>query len=239
MGNKKKEVSRKYDSYIFNSYESSILFPNPTVTVAGKEIPTSKKDPSVRRKELLKHLKVPLIDMCVQHAAELLRSGPGARVLIDVYAAFQPGKLVDAVVDACSDALSDIKSQKDKKDDEEGKLPFLFDYNADHSPIKRLLYFDAAAEQPLFAPKLYAILKTNLLEIVTQFRGSFVICALCTVPVIGSAVKEELKPHKDVIRKLIRDQNGEKKGDTEDGSEEKITITIKGYESLLEEINRK
>lgn len=47
-------------------------------------VPSSKKDPSVRRRELLGYLREPLREVCASHAAELMRSKyAGALVLLE------------------------------------------------------------------------------------------------------------------------------------------------------------
>lgn len=49
-----------------------------------KLVASSKKDPSVRRRELLGYLREPLREVCASHAAELMRSKfAGALVLLE------------------------------------------------------------------------------------------------------------------------------------------------------------
>ncbi|CAN0397022.1 unnamed protein product, partial [Scytosiphon promiscuus] len=47
-------------------------------------VPSSKKDASVRRRELLAYLREPLREACASHAGELMRSKfAGALVLLE------------------------------------------------------------------------------------------------------------------------------------------------------------
>jgi len=149
------EARRRY----FDPYEHSVLSPAvPTVEEDGTPVPTSKKDPELRRKELLQHLREPLIEMCGNHAEDMLRSRPGALIFKEVYAAFdRPASMVDAAVDACLSSLQQKATSSNEKGDiaaetngddgdngsEESELPLLEDRDG-HLAVKHLVLVDAS-----------------------------------------------------------------------------------------------
>jgi len=171
------------------------LFPNPTVLEDGHEVSTSKKDEEVRRKELIKYLKEPLIELCCQHTHELLRSLPGSVVLREVYAAFHPDELVQATVKVCTAAL-DEEPEQDSNQEEDLSL---FEDRVGHLAVKHLLFADAASEsEALFASAFLDALQNRLMEVASSNRGAFVVEALCKVPrlrkrVIAKLDKSKLK----------------------------------------------
>ena len=59
----------------------------------------SKKSPSARRAEHLMYLRRALINLCVQHTEELLRSRAGGNVLVEVVSTFLPSKVLQCVAD--------------------------------------------------------------------------------------------------------------------------------------------
>jgi pumilio family protein 6 len=163
----------------FDPYEHSVLFPDPTIEEDGKLVPTSKKDASVRRKENLQVLQEPLIQLCSKHARELLYSRSGAIVLREVYSAFCPDSLVQAVVHVVDDALLE---------DRQG-----------HFAVKSLLLVDVEKKDGSFATQLYAKLQGRLWEVSQSNRGAFVVAALASVPSVRKQVLVELK--KDMPQK--------------------------------------
>ena len=167
------EVSPK--SKVFDPYEQSVLTPNPTVEENGEDVPTSKKDATVRRKELVKHLREPLIDLCKRHTDELLISIPGSLVLREVHNAFKSKDVVSAIIGSCK--ISVRKSTETGDDDSQLSL---FEDIHGHRTIKNLILSDASADDSeLFSTELLSAFDSQLMDICTSNRGAFVVAALC------------------------------------------------------------
>lgn len=209
----KEEARQKY----LDPYERQLLEPNPIVIEDGKEVPTSKKNSETRRKELLQNLQKPLIDMCVRHADELIRSIEGSRVLKEVYAAFHPQELVDAMLDACAES-----------DGEDEEVLSLFEDPVGHLTIKNVILCDVDFETTkglpqnggLFAESFLKKFGSSLVDVGKTSRGAFVLAALLKVESIRDEVVKNLAKHQTKFRNLGR------------GSEKPTA----GYEALLREI---
>jgi pumilio family protein 6 len=158
-------------------YERSVLFPDPRVseegTGGGERVPTSRKDPEVRRAELLRPLLPPLVDLCARHPGELLRSPPGGRVVVQLYshlrrrqqlgggggggteeaAAAEAARirLVRSLVDACAASLLPAPSEDEGGPEGGGGggggIVSLFEDRCGHLAVKNLILVDAASRQ--------------------------------------------------------------------------------------------
>ena len=183
----------------FDPYEHSVLTPNPMIEEGGKEVPTSKKDDSQRRKELKKHLREPLIELCTQHTEELLRSWSGSRVLREVYTAFHPEELVGAVIKVCRDAL-------DNPDDGEGDN--LFEDFTGHLAVKNLFLEDSSekAQEAPFAEAFLDAFGSQLMDIAKSNRGAFVVAALCKVSSVRKKVAQNI--NSDKLKKHVKNDKG-------------------------------
>jgi pumilio family protein 6 len=205
---------------LFDPYEHSILFPNPTIVELSsdgqQEVATSKKEPHVRRKEILQYLKDPLVELCCRHTEELLRSIPGSHVLRDVYAALQPPALVDAILNVC-EATSQVT-------DEETSTSILDD-QVGHRVIKSLILADSKRKEEqqrlseeAFALRFYERFENQISKVaVTSSRCAFIVAALCKVSGLKVKVTKKLKLSE--IKKLSQE-----KGPTA------------GFKALLEEL---
>lgn len=185
------EERQKY----FDPYERQVLDPNPTILEDGKKVPTSKKNPETRRKELMNYLRKPLIEMCSMHADVLLRSLPGSRVLREVYFAFHPQEVVDAVVAVCVAELS--------TSGENGDALTLFEDPVGHLAVKHLLSCDAD-EKALFATAFYDKMQSRLMKVGSSNRGAFVLTALLKVESTRKKSLAELSSHKAELCKLAK-----------------------------------
>lgn len=185
------------DSYkkVLDPYEHSVLFPNPVIVENGQEAPTSRKDASVRRQELLQYLREPLIEMCCQHTATLLRSIPGSTVLKEVYKNLnRPPAVIDAVLGVCEAVLLGKKDNMTEEPDN-AKESWLFEDVTGHRALKNLILVDAdeksddnndgstttLSEQ--FSDRFSA---DQFMTIAGSNRGAFVIEALCKSVTGGS-----------------------------------------------------
>lgn len=170
---------------LFDPYESSFLFPNPTVQEDGKEVPTSRKEPEVRRKELLEFMKEHLIELCCKHAKELLYSLSGAAVLREVYSAFRTDSLVTAVIDICKD---DTK---------------IFDDKIAHHSIRNMLLTDVLADDSPLAEAFLDQLSEQLMIVARSSRGAFVLAALCKVAAVRKKAKKAINEHIEDVKLLM------------------------------------
>lgn len=198
---------------MLDPYEHSVLFPNPVIVEDGHEVPTSKKDPAIRRKELIKHLREPLVQMCSQHADKLLRSIPGSAVLREVYAAFKPVSVVEAILDLCDAALP-------RKGDDK---TCIFEDVTGHRALKNLILIDAAdsdkAQEGSFATLFFARFENKLMEVADSNRGAFVVGALFKVTSLRKNVAKKLNGTQ------LKKQQSKKEGPTA------------GLDALLKEIS--
>ena len=193
-------------------FECTVLKPNPTITEGGQEVPTSKKNPETRRKELVLYLQKPLIQMCVEHAAELIKSLPGARVLKEVYAAYRPQNLVEAVLDACKESLEQDSGA-------------IFEDRVGHHSLKNMILCDTAENrsqsEAAFATAFFQRFQKSLDAIGSSNRGAFVLTALFKVDSIRSSVHGEIKKVKKSLQRRKKDESK----------------TTAGFDALLKELN--
>jgi pumilio family protein 6 len=187
----------------FDPYELSVLFENPTVIDDGQEVLTSKKEPEIRRKELIKYLREPLIEMCAKSANELIRSRPGALVLREVYHSYRPISVVEAIVGTCQAALNQDSSKGDEKDVQNYRL---FEDRDGHLAVKNLLLADSAKEsEAKLASAFFETFQDRLMEIAQSNRGAFVITALCKVLAVRKGAISKLN---QAQLKKLADGNG-------------------------------
>jgi len=203
------EIRRRY----FDPAELKVLRPNPTVMEGGEEVPTSKKDFSVRREELLQFMKKVLTELCMHHANELLRSIPASNVLREVFRLFPSNDIALAVVEAC------VKSMEMNDDGNEGEdsCTSLFEHQIGHLALKHLILDEAQNEsggenEAILAKAMLEKFKGNLMKIASSNRGAFVLTALAKVRCTKQVVLAELKSDKT-------DFLGRMKGDGKAGYE--------------------
>ena len=206
---------------LFDPYEHSVLFPNPVVSEDGKTaaVPTSKKDATVRRQELLQHLREPLHQLCRQHADVLLRSIPGSAVLKHVYAeagrsaAVNDVGLVEAILDVCEADLVRMSSSVDDDDGDKSQTAPIFEDITGHRALKNLILLDAAAlgsgdddQGECFASQFLSRLESRLMTVADSNRGAFVVASLCQVPGLRERVAKAIE--KSQIKKRSQKKEG-------------------------------
>jgi pumilio family protein 6 len=201
------------NKYFDPSYEQAILEEQPMVKENGELVPTSKKDPNARRLELLQYLNQGLIELCTNHAEELLESLPGSRVLKEVYSTIAPQEVVDATIQVC------VASFDEKTDEEDASLS-LFEDPVSHRSIKNLILSDEKNEKPLFAQAFVEQLGDRLMDISASNRGAFVVAALFKIPSVKPKALAKLKSGVKKLKELSK-----QKGATA------------GYDALLKEIS--
>lgn len=187
----------------FDPYERSILEPVPEI----KGVCTYKKEPSVRREELLKHIQQHLVDMCIANTDDLINSVPGARVLKEVYSNLGTQELVDAIMEICKSDVNKEKSDEDLS---------VFEDPVRHRAIKNLIICDSTRDDPIFSKAFFDQLKGDLMKIAGSNRGAFIVAALFKV--------KSLKP---ALVKVLKSQHRSKKGKANNA----------GYEALLKELS--
>ena len=241
----------------FDPYERSILFPEkvPTITEGGQEIPTSKKDPELRRNELLKYVQKGLVELCSNptDVQQLVQSLPGSRVLKEVYTnVMMPSSsddntdddsdgepIVKALMKVCSNALDgnddddDDDEEQGSDDDDEQKFS-LFEDPIGHLVIKNIILVDAANDsdddKTTFSKEFVKQLGGRLLDVAKSNRGAFVVSSLLKVPSVRRDVLAKLGPKTSDGKKLKKlFQSKKKKGDSEQPTA--------GYEALLKELS--
>jgi len=188
---KDEERRKKY----FDPSELEILKPNPTVLENGEQIPTSKKNASTRRVELLRYMKNLLVELCTLHADELLFSRPGSKILREVFETFPSKELSESIIDVC----------KRKNTNKDSKELSIFEHPVAHLAIKNLILADAAREGDVkFSSTFFDTYGGSLMDVASSNRGAFVVAALATVKEIQDEVRSELLPNKRSIKKLAR-----------------------------------
>lgn len=142
----------------------------------GRETLTSKKDPALRRSQVLDYIKESLVQVCAENARELLLSRSGAIVLRHVYSALgKPTSLVESITKACQDDQTNM-----------------FEDPLGHLALKHLLLADSEAKTKPFADGFAEAFESDLKNIGKTNRGAFVLVALCKAGRKGK-VKEKLK----------------------------------------------
>lgn len=198
---------------LFDPYELSIMDPHPMVTEGGKEIPTSRKDPEIRKEELMQHLRKPLIEICTENTKELLFSLPGSALVREIYNSSHPEALVDAILDLC-------ESELNRKVDEDSML--LFEDRIAHLAVKNLILCDVEGGDPKknsLAKEFLNRFQDRLVDVAKSNRGAFILAALCKVPDARHDAVKYLKTKTAALEKL--------------SSKSKASA---GYEALLKEI---
>jgi len=191
------EDDEKRNKY-FDPYEQSILCVESFVTENGKKVPTSKKDPAVRRKELLQHMTKELNNLCITHSYGLLRSLPGARVVKEVYENNKNAELVESLVKNCEASLEG--NDKSDDDDDEGESFTLFEDPVGHRAVKNIFLCDASSEEPAFSKAFVDRLGDRLMDVAKSNRGAYVVAALLKVPTVKKQVQKQL--NKKELKKL-------------------------------------
>jgi pumilio family protein 6 len=198
----------------FDPYERSILEHVAMIKENGKEVSTSKKEAETRRKELLKYLQDPLVELCTEHAETLIFSIPGSRVLKEVYAVSLSEKLAKAVAGICKEAM------KLSKEDEDQKLAQLFDDPVGHRSIKNLVLHDAEIDNPVFTKALVGLPDEMLRDLMATNRGAFVLATMFKVEAVQDSMK---KLRKASFKKSVK-------------AMQKKSEVKAGYDALLKEL---
>jgi pumilio family protein 6 len=177
-------------SKYFDPYERSILEVEATVKENGKAVPTSKKEPALRRQELMKYLEPSLDEVCSSNTIELLKSLPGSRVIKEFYNRTGSETLAKAVVAAC---------EAEQNDDTN-----IFEDPVGHRTIKNLLLCDVERDEPVVSAALFEAFADRLGDIVKSNRGAFVVSALLQVPSLKEKVAKKLIPTKKQLKDLSK-----------------------------------
>jgi len=198
------------ESPLFNTYfhpfEIEILKP-VMIEVNGENVPTSKKDPEQRFKELSDFTRTGLYDLCTTHTKELMRSIPGSKVLAEFYCSFPSEELCLKITEACDE------------ESEEHKLS-IFEDVVGHRFVKNLLLMECDEAKGLkkrnyknvdgfsFASIFYSKFKGRLMLIASSSRGAFVVASLARIRVVKNAVKNELLNDIKPIKVKAKDTKG-------------------------------
>ena len=209
------EKKRKY----LDPLELEILKENPTIIENGTQIPTSKKNQNTRRLELLQFMKSDLVELCNNHADELLRTWPGSKILREVFETYPSKELAESIVNVCKNTSAE--------NDDGSKDLSIFEHPVAHLAIKHLVLADIDREKEcIFSNSLHNAYKGDLMNIASSNRGALILSAMAKVTQLQNDVNTELKSNLRGIRKLAR---GDKSGKKQTG----------GYKALLDVLESK
>lgn len=186
----------RWQKYL-DPYELEVLHRNPTIIEDGESAPTSKKEDETRMQELAVYMKELLVEVCVKHTEELMKSKPGSRVLMEVCESFAPEELFGAIVEACA----------------EGEVA-LWEDPVGHLALKQIFLLESKKEsdddEPSLARLFYSKFDKQLGDIASSNRGAFVLSALIKTSVKEDA-KKALSGHEKEIAKLAKGGKDKKK----------------------------
>ncbi|XP_078658455.1 pumilio homolog 3-like [Branchiostoma floridae x Branchiostoma belcheri] len=167
---------------------------------------TSKKDPAMRRQELLEFVSAPLLKFFSQHTKDLVFDKAQSQVALatleyaygDKTAAYEALSLL---------AAEDFMPQG--RDGEESEM-HLVEHPAGHLFLKRLLTWDktqreAGQTEGFFAPALLSHLEPGAMASWAKVnRGAFVIVSLLDtgIPEVVKRVQKELEPQKTMLKNI-------------------------------------
>uniref|UniRef100_A0A7S1B6F1 CPL domain-containing protein n=1 Tax=Corethron hystrix TaxID=216773 RepID=A0A7S1B6F1_9STRA len=191
--------------------DERVLLAPTMVLVEGKLVSTSRKDPAVRRTELLKHAQTPVATLCRSHARTMMMDRCGAAVLREAFMVLgEEDRLANDVVASVTTEV--------------------LEHETGHLTLKRMLAAEVKGEGngPKSLPLAEAMYKTygkKLLETIgASNRGAFVLSVLATAGTIGEKVQKE------IMKKKCMEKLKKKTGDAQNK---------KGYEALLAVLKQK
>lgn len=226
---KKSSPTARWTKY-FDPYELAVLHRNPTVQENEQPVATSKKEDNTRRRELAVYLKELLVEVCVKHTEQLMRSKPGSRVLMEVCACYPSAELFAAIIEVCAQSQSNDAMEEDG---DSAELPILEDA-VGHLTLKHLFLSEAEEkasdgdddDEPSLARLFYSKFETTLGEIASTNRGAFVVSALIQNPSVREEIKKALKSHTEKLATLAQGSEG--------GKNKKGAKPLAGCKVLLE-----
>jgi len=164
-----------------------------------QQVPTSKKNPEVRRKELLDSILPPLTKVCEDHSHELATDVTGHDILIETYRAADESnraKLRTALLSWVNFDPSQVPSEKEKMERKyhpmEEKPTIKHDIANDlyaHKVLRAWINTDNE-----FSTQLLNKMKSNITEYATLNKASSVLIELLKKQETASEVQQLLKP---------------------------------------------
>ena len=149
-----------------------------------------KKEPEVRRSELLKGLQVPLEQVCSSDTMNLLKSATGAPVVVETLREWNNAALKEGLIEAIVEG-----SKSDK----------IFEHPIAHKSIRRLVDVDG------FGSPLLDEIKDQIGEWAKSNRGSFgLLSILKKCPETTEKVREGLTNVMDALEEASKEQAGTK-----------------------------
>jgi hypothetical protein len=195
-------LSDPMELYLDPDEKADALDPVLLPSDSGELVPTSKKDPLVRRDELSTYLRPHLISLCCSHPWQLMTSKfAGSRVLLEVMKHCVGGedgeRIMEAVVEA---AVS--------------RGPASVEDASAHLVLKQILKWEAEQQaatgsssggRPWLADKLYSRVQGKLSQWAASNRGAFVVAALREVPSVGPQADGELMDAAENLSRLAEE----------------------------------
>jgi len=225
-------------SRYFDPSELRILRSGIVVKVGGEEVPTSKKNPRVRREELLQFLKGLLSELCLGHTEELLRSMSGSKVLREVCREMPSSKLSTRIAEIAFDSVGnaeaeggDVDMENEQKGEKDARMLSIFEDQVGHIVMKHLLVDEIAASScgddservAHLAIALQSKFKGALMKIASSNRGAFVLSTLAKVETVKVEVLAEIEERKSEIADLSK--GGGEAGKGKGGYEALLNVT--------------
>ncbi|KAJ9181869.1 hypothetical protein P3X46_005916 [Hevea brasiliensis] len=193
-----------------NSTKATVVGANESASSENVHlIEGGKKDPSLRRRELLVDncLAENLIDVCIENAAEILRSNFGKEVLYEVATGGADGILhpvLDEKLNSLHEAIASLAAEP--KSEESGEEHVLENFHSSRT-IRKLII-----DNPTFATTLWMKALKGNCGLWAQGHSSKVICAYLesSCAKINKLANEELRPLIDsgILRKPENKQPG-------------------------------
>jgi hypothetical protein len=200
------KTAPRWQRYL-DPYELTVLHRNPAVVENGETTPTSKKADETRRQELLVYLKDLLVEACIGHTGEMMRSKPGSRILMEVCESFPSEELFASIIEACEDA------DAGEGGDGESSLSMLED-PVGHLTIKHMFISESKvnpeSSEPSLARMFLCKFGKQLGDVASSNRGAFVLSALMQTG-LKDDVKKALKSHTKNIAQLAKGSKDTKK----------------------------
>ena len=193
--------------------------------------PASKKNPGVRREELLAFLQEPVLEMVANHAPQLLASRSGSAVVLETLRCFA----VASADDGAPEVARAVAAVADA-------APVVYEHAIAHRVLKNILLAEAKAGAGSGMLATMLVEKVGADELgawaAKSNRGAFVVWALLQVPVARSdeALVAGLESKRAAIE-AIANVKGASKSGKGGGKGEKLAKGSNGASILLAEIS--
>lgn len=178
-----------FDAREHNALELPMI---PSPDDAETFVVNFKKDPEVRRQELLKGLRAPLEEMSSNSCVELMNSTAGGIILLEVVREWESPKLIQCICRAIAEnGKNAIETER------------LYSHSIAHKTIQRFVAIGNCASN------LMNEIKDQSFTWAKSNRGSFILLELANSdPTVASQLKTLLLERFDILKNLADKQRG-------------------------------